>query len=541
MTKKAADRLLGQDSDASLANAESGSEICADTAEVDSLERFPDEPQGDDKLAELLSRIDKLAGATAGEEGVGGNEADGGRTDGNGAGGDIALIADEPVESQFDLSRWDDNAESGDSPSESADDAEFFPQEPSSLHSAGLSETEVEQLILKSLLGKGESSGRDIADQVKLPFVLVEELLRRMKYDQMLSYRDSAPMNDYIYELTEVGRERGRRFSESCSYYGAAPVAMADYIRSVKAQSLDTQHPTVEKLRAAFSDLLINEKMLERLGPAINSGRGLFLFGAPGNGKTSIAERVTKAFGETIWIPRAIGIDGEVMRLFDPVNHEEVPLPESTGLLKADPVDHRWIRIKRPTIVVGGELTMDALEVTMNRSTGISESPIQLKSNCGTLVIDDFGRQRMTTDELLNRWIVPLEKRYDFLNLANGKKLQVPFDQLIIFSTNLEPSDLVDEALLRQIPYKIEVIDPTEDDFRALFKIMCPIVGFEHDEEAVSHLIAEHYTKVGRPFRNCQPRDLLLQVRNHCFYQNVDPTLTREHFDRACENYFAVL
>lgn len=425
-------------------------------------------------------------------------------------------------------------------PEELLDDV-FVPTEPLSLRAAGLTESETEALILKLQLSRGDVAGRTIAEHLRLPFGIVDRLLTRMKNDQLVAYRDSAPMNDYLYQLTDTGRERARRFNEHCSYFGAAPVPLADYIECVKVQSLAQQHPTVDDLKRAFSDLLVNEKMLERLGPAINSGRGLFLFGAPGNGKTSIAERVTKAFGEHIWIPRAIGIDGEVMRLFDPMNHDEAPLATNSGLLQTTKVDQRWVRIKRPTIVVGGELTMDALEVVFNSSTGISESPVQLKSNCGTLVIDDFGRQRMTTDELLNRWIVPLEKRYDFLNLANGKKIQVPFDQLIIFSTNLEPKELVDEAFLRRIPYKIEVIDPSEEEFRTLFKIMCPKMGFEYDEAAVDHLIMQHYLEVERPFRNCQPRDLLMQVRNHCHYQGEEPQLNAAYFDFAAENYFAVL
>ncbi len=197
--------------------------------------------------------------------------------------------------------------------------------------------------------------------------------------------------------------------------------------------------------------------------------------------------------------------------------------------------------MRRPTIVVGGELTMDNLEVTLNTATGISEAPMQMKSNCGTLVIDDFGRQKMSTDQLLNRWIVPLEKRYDYLNLPSGKKIQVPFDQLIIFSTNLEPKDLVDEAFLRRIPYKIDVVDPSEEEFRELFKIMCPKLGFEYKQEPVDHLIETHYKAEDRHFRNCQPRDLLLQVRNHCHYHNVPQELTEEMFDTAVENYFAVM
>ena len=425
--------------------------------------------------------------------------------------------------------------------SENADAKEFLPHEPRSLRDTGLTESEIESIIYKYLLAKGDASGRGIADQLKLPFMLVEELFRRLKNEQMLVYRDTAPMGDYIYQLTDLGRERARRLAESSTYFGSAPVLLADYSASVKAQSLETQHPTQDDLRRAFSDLLIHPAMLDRLGPAINSGRGLFLFGAPGNGKTSIAERVTKAFGQYIWIPRAVTIDGEIMRIFDPVNHEEVALDKGEGLLDQTRADRRWVRIKRPTIVVGGELTMEHLEVSFNPATGTSEAPVQLKSNCGTLVIDDFGRQRMTTDQLLNRWIVPLEKRYDFLNLASGKKIQVPFDQLVIFSTNLEPKDLVDEAFLRRIPYKIEVVDPSEDAFRSLFKLVCSRLGFEYNEAAVEHLIQTHYKAVGRPFRSCQPRDLLLQVRNHCFYQGRELKMSADNFDFAASNYFAVM
>ncbi len=418
---------------------------------------------------------------------------------------------------------------------------EFIPQEPTSIEAAMLTESEVEALALKYLLSCGDATGRGISDQVKLPFKLIDELLRRLKYEQLVVYKSSAPMNDYLYQLTDLGRERALRLSQHCTYFGSAPVSLEDYCASVKAQSLEKQHPTMEDLQRAFSDLLINKRMLTRLGPAINSGRGLFLYGFPGNGKTSIAERVTSAFGQHIWIPRAVGIDGEIIRVFDPSNHYEAPLQKGEGLLDQTKIDRRWVRIKRPTIVVGGELTMDNLEVTFNSSTGISEAPLQMKSNCGTLVIDDFGRQRMRTDELLNRWIVPLEKRYDFLNLANGKKIEVPFDQLIIFSTNLEPKDLVDDAFLRRIPYKIEVTNPSEDEFRALFKIMCPIIGFKHADEPIDYLIERYYRQTGRPFRCCQPRDLLLQVRNYCLYMKQPLELSNEYFDFATENYFAVM
>jgi hypothetical protein len=285
----------------------------------------------------------------------------------------------------------------------------WVPIEPDSLAEAGLTDGEVEALILKTLNGRAEATGRYLADHLKLSFRLIDPLMHSMKQDRLVAHKGAAPMNDYVYQLTDVGRERAKKFTEHCTYFGAAPVALDAYIESVKQQTLAHQHPTEEDLHRAFEDLLIDKQMLMRLGPAINSGRGLFLFGAPGNGKTSIAERLTKAFGQYIWIPRAIGVDGDIMRLFDPGMHEEVPLPANEGLLDHRKIDQRWIRIRRPTIVVGGELTMEQLEVTLNTVTNVSEAPVQLKSNCGTLVIDDFGRQRMTTDQLLNRWIVPLE------------------------------------------------------------------------------------------------------------------------------------
>src|SRR5205085_5855464 len=228
-----------------------------------------------------------------------------------------------------------------------------------------------------------------------------------------------------------------------------------------------------------FADLLISEGLYEMLGPAINSGRGMFLYGAPGNGKTSIAERITRCFGDEIYIPRALCIEGVIIKLFDSEVHEPINVKKSV-LLRPEGVDERWVKIRRPTIVVGGELTMEALEIQFNRTTKTCEAPVQLKSNCGTFAIDDFGRQRMRPIELLNRWIVPLEKRYDFLSLPHGAKIQVPFDQLIIFSTNLEPKDLVDEAFLRRIPYKINVPDPDEEEFHRLFALTAPAVGCEY-------------------------------------------------------------
>lgn len=239
----------------------------------------------------------------------------------------------------------------------------FFPREPRSFDEAKIKDAEVEALVLKFLLSKGAASGRDIANQVKLPFILIEHLLHVMKNDQLIGYTGAATAGDYVCRLSDVGRERAKRLNEFSTYFGAAPVALDDYIRSVSIQSLDRQRPKRKDLERAFSDLLLNQRMFGKLGPAVNSGRGLFLFGYPGNGKTSIAERITRSFGRHTWLPRAIGVDGEVIRLFDPVNHVEAPLPKQDGLLNNVAIDQRWVRIERPTIVVGGELQMSHLSL----------------------------------------------------------------------------------------------------------------------------------------------------------------------------------
>jgi hypothetical protein len=419
---------------------------------------------------------------------------------------------------------------------------QFVPREPERIEQVGLSTEEIERLILKYLLARGSTEGRRVAQSLCLPFGLLAPIFNDLKTLQLVAYRNATSMGDYEYILTDLGRERARRYSEECTYFGAAPVSLNDYIRSVKAQTITNFRATAADLKRAFSDLIISETMLRRLGPAINSGRGMFLFGPAGNGKTSIAERITSCFGSTIYIPKAIGIDGDIIRVFDPILHERVdeePLPG--GLMGGHHVDPRWIKIRRPTVVVGGELTMAELEIRPNQATKICEAPMQVKSNCGSLVIDDFGRQRMPVVELLNRWIVPLEKRYDFLSIPCGKRIQVPFDQIIIFSTNLEPRDLVDAAFLRRIPYKIPVPDPTMEDFHKLFALVGGQLGFPYEKRAVDYLLARHYAPINRPLRACQPRDILLQVKYYCQYLGLPQRLTPEAIDFACENYFSVM
>jgi hypothetical protein len=419
---------------------------------------------------------------------------------------------------------------------------EFIPRQPQNIRESGVSAALIERLVMKYLYQVGLAAGRLIAGQMKLPFRVIEPILKQLRSDKQIDLAGTTNTGDSEYVVTEAGRDRGKRYSEECTYFGATPVSLEDYVASVSAQSIVGEVVTAEDLNRAFEGLIINQAMLHKLGPAINSGRGMFLFGQPGNGKTSIAERVTDAFGSTIWIPRSIYIEGEIMRIFDPGVHEIVEdQNQSNGLLDSMDIDRRWVRVRRPTVIAGGELTMDELEVTKNAQSNICESPLQMKSNCGTLVIDDFGRQKMPVDVLLNRWIVPLEKRYDFMNLPSGKKIKVPFDQLIVFSTNLEPKDLVDGAFLRRIPYKIEVPDPSVEEFRELCGIMCKVMGIAKDDDAIEYLIKTHYLDVQRPFRLCQPRDLLLQVTNYCNFHCQPVEISRKAFDFAVENYFSVM
>lgn len=417
----------------------------------------------------------------------------------------------------------------------------FRPRPANDFVTAGLNSAQIEGLVLKFLLNFGNAAGRRIADEMGLPFGPFPEFLRHLKNQQIVTYTDNASANDYYYALTDTGRTRARNYFDECAYVGTAPVPFESYVASVAAQTINAEQPKMADLRRAFSDLLINEEMFQTLGAAINSGRGMFIYGYPGNGKTSIAERITRCFGTSIWIPRVISIEGHILKLYDPASHEAVRVRKG-GLLRMDDQDDRWIEIRRPTLIAGGELTMDNLEISYNHATKISEAPLQMKSNNGTFLIDDFGRQRMQPIELLNRWIIPLEKRYDFLTLANGKKIRVPFDQLILFSTNLEPKQLVDEAFLRRIPYKVNVTDPSEAIFRKLFEIFGPKLGFKSvDQDAISYLIETHYLRADRPFRACQPRDLMLQIRNHCIFNELEIEMTPEYFDIAVDNYFTVM
>lgn len=416
----------------------------------------------------------------------------------------------------------------------------FRPAEPKSLDETGLTGALIENLILKFVMLIGSASGRQVSDRIAIPYGLLEPLFQSLRQRQLVTNSSSAQLGDFYYTLTDQGRQRAKAAMEQCSYIGAAPVPLDDYIVSVEAQTVRAEAPQKRHLLKAFADISIEPEMLDTLGPAVNSGAGLFLYGAPGNGKTTLARRITMCFGSSIWIPRTITEDGQFIKLFDAACHE--PISEAgTGLLKSAEHDPRWVKIRRPTVVVGGELTLDALEIRHDPVSNVSEASLQLKSNCGCLLIDDFGRQRVSPTELLNRWIIPLENRHDYLMLATGKKIQVPFEQLIIFSTNLQPTDLADEAFLRRIPYKVEVGDPSKEEFFTLFKIIAKSLHCEYKQEAVEHLIEKHYKRLNRPLRRCQPRDLLQQVRNYCVYNSLPVEMRPEYFDRVVPSYFTVV
>ena len=413
----------------------------------------------------------------------------------------------------------------------------FVPEEPQSFPETGLSPSDLEALILKLLLNRGTLSSRVISDHIRVPRPLVVEVLESLRGALLISIKGAAGLEDYNFQLTEAGEERAKRFAARCTYADIAPVPLEAYIDAMGKQSLQGSRLTLLDLQNAFHGLSLNPRLVSQLGQAINDGRGMFLYGPPGNGKTSISELVVSAFGEYVWIPHTINIDGDLVRLFDPRCHREVRAPQLEQLT----YDRRWVLVHRPTIVVGGELSMEQLDLQLNPRTGICEAPVQLRANCGALVVDDFGRQRMPTSELLNRLIVPMEKHHDYLNLSNGRQVSVPFDMLLVFSTNLEPKDLVDEAFLRRIPYKIEVLGPDEAEYTSLFLELSKNQTVAVEPQAIQYLLEKHYRSVDRPMRFCHPRDLLRQIHNFCQFHDRPAEVNRETLDVAVRNYFAGL
>lgn len=415
-------------------------------------------------------------------------------------------------------------------------DESFHPHEPPSLNETGLPISLVESLVIKRLSVCGQSSGRQLAADLCLPFGILEELYQTLRVQQLIVHRAAAPLNDYYYCLTENGRERAAALLRNCSYTGPAPVPLLDYVMSVEAQTIRDERPRRAQLMRAFGDISVDEGLFECLGPAVNSGAGLFLYGEPGNGKTTLAQRITQCFGQAIWVPWAIYEDGQIIKFFDAAYHRPIKNEGDSSL--GVPHGSRWLKIHRPTVIVGGELTLDSLEIRFDPVSNTSEAPLQMKSNGGCLLVDDFGRQRVEPHELLNRWIIPLENRIDFLTLSTGKKIQIPFEQLLIFSTNLDPLELADEAFLRRIPYKIEITDPSPREFQQLFASGCEKFECHYRPEVVDYLLEKHYRQTGRRLRRCHPRDLLQQIRNYCAYSELPLELKEDYIDLVAATYF---
>ena len=414
------------------------------------------------------------------------------------------------------------------------------PPPPATIPETGLHPDTLSQLLLKTLVA-GEATGTALAEKFRLPYSVLDALVQHARVEKLVEVRGASGTGTaaYRYILTDLGRDRAMQYLDVNRYVGPAPVSLAQYSAYVRACMAARPYVDRDRLATGFDQLIVNKAMFDQLGPAVNSGKSLFLYGAPGNGKTVVAEGIGRALGSEMFVPHAIDIDGQTITVFDPVNH--VPLggiDASTSVIATSVHDRRWETIKRPVVVVGGELTLEMLDLTFNPIARFYEAPIQMKANGGVFVVDDFGRQRIPPRDLLNRWIVPLESRVDFLTLHTGRKFEIPFNVLIVFATNLKPESLADEAFLRRIPYKILAKNPTIDESCKIFELNCKKRQLAFDPVMVEYLNRKYYQPRKLQMRACHPRDLVEQVMNICRYQNREPMITRELLDAACGSYF---
>jgi len=419
--------------------------------------------------------------------------------------------------------------------------AATMPRAPKTLKEAGLGRDLVTQLVLKTLHLSGELTGTELARRIGLPFFTFEPVLAEIKQQHHCEVSGGALGSpSFVYRITDAGRTRAMLFMEHSHYIGRAPVPLSQYREYMYSFQRSTRRRVDrESVRRAFSHLVINDRVRDQLGPAINAEHSMFVYGPPGNGKTVISQAIHNLLEGSLYIPHALEVEGSIIGFFDPVNHE--PLAESDtahGLDLTDDYDHRWVLCRRPMVMVGGELSLDQLELSYNPTMGFYRAPVQAVANGGVLVIDDFGRQRCAPRDLLNRWIVPLESRLDFLTLQTGQKFDLPFMTLMVFATNIKPQDLVDEAFLRRIHYKIFAESPSRTEFFQIFENCCREKGLEYRPEVIERLLVEYYRPRQIQLRGCQPRDLINQAISLAEYLGQPAQLTTEVLEAACASYF---
>lgn len=430
------------------------------------------------------------------------------------------------------------------------------PVAPESLAKCGLSLMQVCDLILKQLYLQGAALGVDLARQSRLPFNVIDEGLVFLKDEKCIevSAGDLIGRVSYRFNLTDHGRSRAREAFEQCRYVGPAPVPLEDYVRQCVQQAVTGTVCSPETLLEAFKDLIIRPGVLDELGPAVCSGKSIFVYGPPGNGKTMIAKglgRFLNKNGGEIFVPYAIHSENSIVTIFDPTIHsatdnddllgtviqEGHPTGERSRLLQTNAPDLRWRKIKRPVVITGGELTLDMLDLRYNTAANFYQAPLHIKANGGVFLIDDFGRQIVSPRDLLNRWILPLEERIDYMTLSTGKKISVPFEQLIIFSTNLDPRELVDEAFLRRIRHKIAIGTPDKGLYAEIFQLACRQRSIPFNQDALDYLYSAYYDK-GKPPRSSDPRDLLEIVQSICRFRNQEVALTENLIAEAALKFF---